>query len=103
HAAVFPRLLTRAQVLAAQLPMKTSEPAQRWIRELAASKTWQRRFTAPVVDWHCHEAGFYYDALAGSASRVDLWETEYVHVLNGPEAVADWYRATGLRPFLNAL
>jgi trans-aconitate 2-methyltransferase len=103
HAAVFPRLLARARVLAVQIPTASNSPAQRSIRELAASSTWRPRFTAPVADWQSHEAAFYYDALAGSAARLDIWETEYMHVLDSAEAIVSWYRGTGLRPFLSAL
>ena len=32
-----------------------------------------------------------------------MWETEYHHVLPDAEAVVEWYKGTGLRPFLEAL
>ena len=44
-----------------------------------------------MKDWHAHEASFYYDALTLAAARVDLWETEYLHVLDGPEGILEWY------------
>ena len=47
-----------------------------------------------------HETGFYYDLLAPHAGRVDLWETEYIHIMPGAEAILEWYRGTGLRPVL---
>ncbi|REH21491.1 hypothetical protein BX268_3323 [Streptomyces sp. 2221.1] len=32
-----------------------------------------------------------------------MWETTYVHLLPGDDAVLDWVRGTGLRPVLDAL
>jgi len=46
---------------------------------------------------------FYYDLLNPHASKLDLWETEYIHVMNNPAAILEWIRGTGLRPFLEAL
>jgi len=102
HAVLFPRLLARAGVLAVQLPAASDEPAQRLIRSLAASPEWRGRFTGAVADWHTHDPAFYYDVLAGAA-KLDLWTTDYYHVLEGPEAIVEWYRGTGLRPYLAAL
>jgi trans-aconitate 2-methyltransferase len=34
---------------------------------------------------------------------VDAWETTYLQVLPGPDAVLEWMRGTGLRPVLSAL
>ena len=34
---------------------------------------------------------------------MDAWETTYLHVLPGPDPVVEWYRGTGLRPFLEVL
>jgi trans-aconitate 2-methyltransferase len=103
HAIVYPRLLARAQALAVQVPTASDAPAQRLIRDLAASAKWRPRFQSTVADWQSHDPAFYYDVLAPHAAGIDLWQTEYMHVLDSPEAIVEWYRGTGLRPFLNAL
>lgn len=46
---------------------------------------------------------FYYDILAPDAAHLDVWTTEYQHVLTGDDAVLEWVTGTGLRPILNAL
>ena len=56
-----------------------------------------------VREWHTHAPEFYYDAIASHAGRIDLWTTEYMHVLEGAEGIVEWYRGTGMRPFLEAL
>jgi len=107
HAEVLGRLMTHVAAggaLAVQMPGNYDGIAHRLMRELAASSAWRDRFPSDGVrEWHVHDAPYYYDALAPHAERVDLWETEYVHVLPGPQAIVDWYKGTGLRPFLQAL
>jgi len=106
HGAVFPRLLDRVApggALAVQMPAGSDIPAQRLIRQMAAAPQWRARFTAPPVDWRTEPPGFYYDALAARAARLEIWETEYLHVMEGPEAILAWYSGSGLRPFLHAL
>ena len=46
---------------------------------------------------------FYYDALVGDATDLDIWETEYYHVMQSKDAIVDWIASTGLRPFLHVL
>lgn len=106
HANVFPRLLTQVApggALAVQMPSNFDGPAHRAMRELANSARWKGRFQRNVREWHVHDVPFYYEALAPNAARIDLWETEYIHVMSGAEAVVQWYKGTGLRPFLEAL
>jgi len=50
-----------------------------------------------------HPAGFYYDLLAPLASRLELWETTYYHVLASHRALIDWFESTGMRPFLERM
>jgi trans-aconitate 2-methyltransferase len=77
------------------MPADVNAPAHRVMRE---------RFPGgQVPEWFVHERAFYYDVLSPLACSLELWTTEYVHVLPNVEAIADWYRSTGLRPFLQAL
>ena len=46
---------------------------------------------------------FYYDLLAPQSAHLDVWATEYQHVLRGDDAVLEWVTSTGLRPILNGL
>ncbi len=46
---------------------------------------------------------FYYDLLAPEADHLDVWTTEYQHVLTGDDPVLEWVTGTGLRPILNGL
>ena len=99
HAVLFPRLLARANALAIQMPGNVNAPAHQLMRELAAS----HGFHDKVREWHAHDESFYYDVLASRAARLDIWVTEYLHVLSDAEAIVEWYKGTGLRPFLEAL
>jgi trans-aconitate 2-methyltransferase len=45
----------------------------------------------------------YYRMLAPIVRSVDIWETEYLHVLEGDNPVVEWTKGTGLRPYLEAL
>ena len=106
HGTTFPRLVRQVAAggaLAIQVPANFDAPAHRLMRELAYSKTWQARFPDRVREWFVHEPAFYYDALAPKVRRLDLWTTEYFHVLENAQAIVEWYKGTGLRPFLDAL
>ena len=41
--------------------------------------------------------------LSGLGCTVDAWETTYLHVLTGSDAVFNWVSGTGARPTLQAL
>ncbi|HKF52481.1 MAG TPA: methyltransferase domain-containing protein [Candidatus Acidoferrales bacterium] len=107
HATLFPQLFGHVSpggALAIQIPSAFDRPAHRLLREMAASIGWRKWFpTGRVRNWHAHDHEFYYDLLAPLASRIDLWQTEYFHVLPNAAAIAEWYRGTGMRPYLTAI
>jgi len=100
HAAVFPQMLARVAeggALAVQVPGNYTSAQHQLMRTVA------ERFGLQVRGWHTYDLDFYYDALAPHAARLDLWATEYLHVLPGVEAIVEWYKGTGMRPYLDAL
>lgn len=63
----------------------------------------ERKFTSQPKEWRVEKPEFYYDILAPHVTRLDLWTTDYIHILPNAAAVVEWYRGTGLRPWLDAL
>ncbi|MEW9529002.1 trans-aconitate 2-methyltransferase [Microbispora sp. NPDC049125] len=88
--------------LAFQVPGNFDAPSHAAIRELCRT-TWREELgdipgRAPVG-----EPGEYLDLLAGLGCGVDAWETTYIHVLAGEDAVLSWVTGTALRPMLDRL
>ena len=106
HAALFPRLFAAVApggALAVQMPVNGDAPAHRRIREVAGSPRWTDRWPADLPGSHVGPTETYYDALAPMARTVELWRTEYVHVLPDAPAIVEWVKGTTLRPYLTAL
>jgi trans-aconitate 2-methyltransferase len=107
HDALYPALLGRVApggALAVQVPANREAPSQRAIREVAHADRWRPHFPADGVrEWRVQSAGFYYDCLVGRAAHLDIWYTDYVQVMDSTAAIVEWYKGTGLRPFLDAL
>jgi trans-aconitate 2-methyltransferase len=89
--------------LAVQMPAHHDSPVHREILEASKDPAWNHRMRAARTALTREPPSLYYDTLAPLASHLDLWETTYYHVLVGPEAILEWFRGTGLRPFLEAL
>ncbi len=89
-------------VLAVQMPDNLEEPTHRLMREVAGQGPWAEKLQG-VQRETMPSLPVFYDALAPLASRIDLWHTVYNHVLTGPEAIVEWVKGTGLRPFLAPL
>ena len=102
HPGLFPKLMAHVAqggALAVQMPGNWDSAAHRIMRNVAA----QFPATENAREWFTHSLGFYFDVLAPHAARVELWATEYIHVMDGPEGIVEWYKGTGMRPFLDAL
>ena len=104
HLELLPRLAGHVAPggwLAFQIPGNFAEPAHVLLRELAAGDRW------PVLHDlerpSAHEPAVYLGALLDLGLAADVWETTYVQLLQGDDAVLEWMSGTGLRPYLAAL
>ncbi|UNK22132.1 trans-aconitate 2-methyltransferase [Yersinia intermedia] len=107
HQQLFPSLLSKLAthgILAVQMPDNQDEPSHRAMREVAENGPWQQTLLeAGAIRAEVLSANQYYDLLAPKAERVDIWRTTYYHPMPSAQAIVDWLRATGLRPFLEPL
>lgn len=108
HAALLPALVSQLApggTLAAQMPDNLDEPAHRMMREIALDAAWAEKLVdASKARDSLHSAEWYFEALRMLGARVDVWRTTYHHALPGGAAdIVDWFRSTGLRPFLQPL
>lgn len=107
HATLLPELVAKLALhgaLAIQMPDNLDGPAHRAMREVAAEGPWAEKLAAaaaartPIAD-----ANWYYELLRPQCAAVDVWRTTYYHPLRGAGAVVEWFRGSGLRPFLEPL
>jgi len=112
HETLFPRLvglLQKGGCLAVQMPLSWDLPSHRLMRDTLADGGGTGRplgtpeLRARMDRRSVHGAEFYHDVLAPLVRVQDLWETEYLHELEGEDPVLEWVRGTGLRPVLAAL
>ena len=104
HAWLFPRLLScvaEGGVLAIQMPRNFDQPSHTLIREVARDQGVLERLSLRPEPVMPPES--YYDLLSKHARTLDLWETVYLHALEGEDPVLEWTRGTALLPVLEAL
>lgn len=91
--------------LAVQMPDNLDEPAHVLMREIAADGPWAGKLAGAAGSRAPrHDADWYYRVLRGSAGSIDIWRTTYHHPLaGGAAAVVEWFKGSGLRPFLAPL
>jgi trans-aconitate 2-methyltransferase len=106
YARVLPHLLSQVApggALAVQMPAHLHSPVHQAMLTVARDPAWHDRMQHAAGAIVVHSPQVYYDLLQPLAARIDLWVTEYLHVLDNPTAIIEWMRGTGLRPFLQAL
>lgn len=106
HEALFPRLLSGIApggVLAVQMPSMHAAPLRAQQDRIAAEGPWAATLSRVTSAPPILTPGDYYDLLRPRVAALDLWITEYVHVLRGEDPVVQWAMGTSLRPYLDAL
>ncbi len=105
HQSLLPRMMSVLKsggVLAVQVPIQEQEPIHRIIKELSENPKWKNKFPQPRI-FHTLTPEEYYDLLAVQSESFEMWTTTYFHRMKSHFEIIEWYRGTGLRPYLNAL
>lgn len=106
HEKLFPRVfdqVARGGALAVQMPAHYASPLHENCIAVSMDVRWSDRLAGARDALMENEPAFYYDLLSPRAAHVDIWETEYQHIMANTAAIMEWFCATGLRPFLGDL
>jgi trans-aconitate 2-methyltransferase len=107
HQQLFPHLvaqLASGGVLAIQMPDNLDQPTHSLMRKVAEDRRWAEKIGPGAADRKkLLSTEAYYDLLSAAGCKVDIWRTTYYHVMPSHQAMVDWLKATGLRPFLTPL
>lgn len=106
HASLLPRLfgfIAPEGIFAVQMPRNHQEPSHQVLYELARSNRWASRVGDVVVECPVSAPSAYHEMLGPESRSLDVWETIYQQMLQGPDPVAHWTKGSVMRPYLEAL
>lgn len=95
-------LLRPGGILAVQVPMNFQEPVHQIIDAVVHSGKWSRLLPQKRI-FHTLTPEEYDILLSGISPDFSIWQTIYYHRMDSIEDILDWYRGTGLRPYLGQL
>jgi trans-aconitate 2-methyltransferase len=106
HEELLPRLfrsLAPGGVLAVQVPGNFNAPSHQIMRDLAADSPWSARLDGVLRSEPVLSPTACWRLLSPLTRALEIWETTYLHALDGVDPVLEWVRGTGLLPVLAAL
>jgi trans-aconitate 2-methyltransferase len=106
HEKLFPSVMETVEpggILAVQMPRNFGAPSHVLIGETALNGPWRSQLEHLVTPPPVMEPGFYHSLLAPLSQNIDIWETEYLQVLEGENPVKEWTKGTWLTRYLDVL
>lgn len=107
HDDILPRLIGRLAPqgsLAIQMPDNLDEPSHVSMRVVARAGPWAEALApADAARTDIATPDGYFRMLKPHARRVDIWRTIYHHPLKGLSGIVEWFKGSGLRPYLSRL
>lgn len=104
HKALLPKLMAKLNnggMLAVQMPLTEDAVFYKVLNRLVDSYKWNKLST--IHNFHNLTPSETYDILSKVSQKVTMWETTYYHIVPSHSSVIEWYRGSGLRPYLEAL
>ena len=104
HEILLPKLMSllrQGGVLAVQIPIQSEHPVHIIMNELVTTAKWKDKLSQR--NYNNLSTSEYYDVLSGISDDFEVWETIYCHRMPSYESIIEWYRGTGLRPYLEQL
>jgi len=90
-------------LLAVQVPYFSAMTIENCIKDVV--KTYKADIFNGIEEelFKCYPPAFYYNELGRHFAEIDLWQTNYFHIMNTHEEILEFCKSTGLRPYVERL
>lgn len=88
-------------VFAVQIPLIQKAPFYKLLYKIVDGKKW--KMLSQIHNFHNLLSEEYYDLLGRLSQSFHIWETVYYHTVSSADDVIEWYKGSGLRPYLDRL
>lgn len=95
------KLVNDNGALAVQMPLYNAMPVYGAV-EQAASGRWPQLDNVMDI-FTFHEPGYYYDVLSFLSEKVNMWVTDYLHIMDSHKSILEMIKSAGLKPYLDRL
>lgn len=105
HYSLLPKMmgiLRKNGVLAVQMPLQYEEPIQKIIAEVVSTDKWKQKLELKK-SYNVLLDQEYFDILSGLSDDFCIWTTTYYHRLKNHNDIIEWFKSTGLKPYLDSL
>ncbi|MBP3888649.1 MAG: methyltransferase domain-containing protein [Cellulosilyticum sp.] len=94
-------ILAKDGILAMQVPNWEQMPIKDCIDEVVEQF---EEFKEPIaLNAHNYSMNHYYDMLVKQYQAVEIWQTNYTHIMEDYHAIIDFIKGAGIRPYLQRL
>lgn len=104
HCKLLPDLMEKVNengVLAVQVPLVQEAPFYKILDRLKKKDEWKK--LRDIRNFHNLSPDETYNILCGVSTDIQMWETVYYHLVSSYDDIIEWYKGTGLRPYLDML
>ena len=106
HEVLLPRLVTYLKpggVLAVQMPRNHGALSHTLMEDAIKASAWEEKIRGAHGLLPVPGPEVYYDILHSCVNELNIWESKFLQILEGDNAVAQWTKGTALKPYLDML
>ena len=96
-------LLADNGLLAVQIPLFWDMPLGKSILKISQNERWGNLISEVSKTFTIYDYSFYYDQLSALFDSVEMWVTDYIHVLDSQKSILEMIRSTAFKPFYEKL
>jgi trans-aconitate 2-methyltransferase len=105
HEKLFNHIISSTNsTIAIQMPNNFNSPSHTLLVDtILEYPKFKNKLITTIRQEPVHNKNFYYDILYKDLATIDIWETQYLHQLEGDNPILEWVRGTALVPIKSKL